>query len=192
GEVFLIGSSQKISWTATDNTGVANVDIDYSTDGGATYPNSIAAGVANSGSFVWTVPNTPTTQARVRVTAHDVVCSSSFDASDADFTIRNPVVTATAGGGGTISPNGAVSVPYGTNQAFTITADPCYSIADVVVDGSSVGPVPSYTFVNVTQDHTINATFSLIQYTITATNGPGGSIAPSGALTVGCGGSVTF
>src|SRR4029079_17207499 len=49
GELVLIGSSQKISWSATDNTGVANVDIAYSTDGGATYPFTIATGIPNSG-----------------------------------------------------------------------------------------------------------------------------------------------
>src|SRR5204863_2321397 len=64
-----------------------SVDLAYSTDGGATYPNVIATGIANSGTYVWTVPNTPTTAARVQVTAHDAACSSASDASDADFTI---------------------------------------------------------------------------------------------------------
>ena len=107
GEVWPIGTTQSITWTATDNTGVASVDLAYSTDGGATYPNAIATGIPNSGSFAWTVPNTPTTTARVRVTAHDAACGlTASDASDANFTIRNPIITASAGSGGTISPSG--------------------------------------------------------------------------------------
>src|SRR5262249_13645609 len=93
GESLTVGASYPITWTASDNVGVANVDIAYSTDGGATYPNAIATAVANSGSYPWTVPNTPTAMARVRVTAHDVNCSSGQDASDANFSIGGSVVT---------------------------------------------------------------------------------------------------
>ena len=63
--------------------------------------------------------NAPTTQARVRVTAHDTACNTAgSDASDADFTIRNPIITASAGANGSISPSGAVSVTYGGSAAF--------------------------------------------------------------------------
>lgn len=68
-------------------------------------------------------------------------------------------ITASAGLGGSISPSGAVSVNYGADQAFTITADTGYQIADVLVDGVSVSAVPSYTFTAVTADHTITASF---------------------------------
>lgn len=69
-------------------------------------------------------------------------------------------ITATAGPGGSIAPSGAVTVNHGANQTFTITPDPGYHIADVLVDGSSVGAVPTYTFTNVTADHTIEAIFA--------------------------------
>ena len=46
-------------------------------------------------------------------------------------------ITASAGTGGSISPSGSVSVNAGDNQTFNITADPCYSISDVIVDGVS-------------------------------------------------------
>ena len=72
----------------------------------------------------------------------------------------NPTITASAGAGGSISPSGSVVVPYNTNQSFTITADPCFSIAGVLVDGSSVGAVSSYTFTNVKANHTIAASFA--------------------------------
>ena len=68
-------------------------------------------------------------------------------------------ITASAGNGGMISPAGAVTVDEGKDQTFTITANNGYSIADVVVDGASVGAVDSYTFEDVTANHTINVTF---------------------------------
>ncbi len=192
GESWLVGSLHNITWTATDNVAVANVDLAYSTDGGATYPNAIATGIANSGSFAWTVPNTPTVQARVRVTAHDTGCATGSDDSNANFTIRDPIITATAGPNGSISPSGPVSVPSGSNQSFTISADPCYHIADVLVDGVSVGAVSSYTFNNVTVDHTISASFAINVYTIVASAGSGGSISPSGNVPVNCGSDQAF
>ena len=111
---------------------------------------------------------------------------------DASFSLNSFTITATAGANGSISPSGAVSVAYGADQTFTIAADACYSIADVLVDGVSVGPAASYTFTNVTADHTIDASFAPTTYTITATAGAGGSISPSGAVSVGCGANQAF
>lgn len=71
-----------------------------------------------------------------------------------DHTIR-----ASAGTNGTISPAGWTSVGEGGEQTFTITPDAGYAVAKVLVDGRSVGAVTSYTFRNVTQDHTIEAVF---------------------------------
>jgi len=68
-------------------------------------------------------------------------------------------ITATAGPGGSISPSGAVTVKSGDSATFTITPNSGYAISDVKVDGKSVGVVTSYTFTNVTADHTIEATF---------------------------------
>jgi len=68
-------------------------------------------------------------------------------------------LTATAGAGGSISPSGALMVSEGSNQTFIITPDEGYEIADVLVDGVSEGPVATYTFPNVQQDHTILASF---------------------------------
>ena len=69
-------------------------------------------------------------------------------------------IAATAGEGGSITPNGDVSVKEGASQTFAITADNGYEIADVLVDGSSVGAVESYTFSDVKANHTISASFS--------------------------------
>ena len=69
-------------------------------------------------------------------------------------------ITATAGEGGSITPNGDVSVKEGASQTFAITADNGYEIADVLVDGSSMGAVETYTFDEVKANHTISASFS--------------------------------
>jgi len=86
-------------------------------------------------------------------------------------------ITASAGSGGSISPSGAVSVNCGDSQTFTITPDTGYHISDVLVDDSSVGAVSSYTFSAVDKDHTIAATFTQDEYTLTVTVVGSGSVA---------------
>ncbi|MCX5850819.1 MAG: proprotein convertase P-domain-containing protein, partial [Deltaproteobacteria bacterium] len=110
------------------------------------------------------------------------------------FGIPTPVthiITASNGGNGTISPSGTVSVSGGENQTFTINPDTEYCIADVLVDGISVGAVSSYTFSNITSDHTIYASFCIC-HTITATAAAGGTISPSGATLVCFGESAAY
>ena len=68
-------------------------------------------------------------------------------------------IKATAGAGGTISPSGNAAVLYGRNKTFTITPDNGYAIADVKIDGQSIGAVKTYTFERVKGDHTIEAVF---------------------------------
>ena len=80
-------------------------------------------------------------------------------AKDADPVIRYRI-EASAGEGGSISPEGIVRVSQGGSQTFTITPDQGYKIEDVLVDGESVGPVSEYTFKNVRAWHTITVTFA--------------------------------
>ena len=101
-------------------------------------------------------------------------------------------ITPDAGPGGSITPSTAVEVTEGLDQNFAIAADANYHIADVLVDGFSVGAVTSYTFSNVTAGHTISASFALTTHTITASAGPGGSITPLGAVSVNDGSSQAF
>ena len=91
----------------------------------------------------------------------------------ANFAAVTYTITASAGSGGSIDPSGAVTVASESDQSFTIAADTGYSIADVVVDGSSVGAVSSHTFSNVTANHSISASFAINTYSLTtsATNG---------------------
>src|SRR5204863_167787 len=110
----------------------------------------------------------------------------------ASFAIDTYTITASAGANGSIAPNGAVSVNAGDNQSFTITPDTDYHVADVLVDGVSVGAVTSYTFTNVHATHTIAASFAIDTYTITASAGANGSIAPNGAVSVNAGDNQSF
>ena len=105
-------------------------------------------------------------------------------------------ITASAGENGYITPNGAVEVTIGDDQTFTITADDNYHILSVVVDEADVTAAVvenngEYTFTNVTENHTIAATFEadpVITYTITGTViGGHGTMTPDGSVAVNAG-----
>jgi SH3-like domain-containing protein len=110
----------------------------------------------------------------------------------ATFAIDTHTIAAAAGANGTISPSGAVTVNHGASQTFSITPDANYHVADVKVDGASVGAAASYTFTNVTANHTISATFAIDTHTIAAGAKAGGTISPSGMIQVIHGGSQSF
>ena len=72
-------------------------------------------------------------------------------------------ITAISGAGGTLAPSGQIIVAENDQQSFSIQASSGYQIAEVTVDGNSIGAVGSYTFNTVTADHTISVTFETIQ-----------------------------
>jgi len=93
---------------------------------------------------------------------------------------------------GTISP-GSLRVAAGLTQSFTLTPNPGYSLCAVVVDGTSVTPTGNTcTFQNVSSDHSISALFSPTAYSIVASTGPNGAIAPAGTSPVLPGASRTY
>jgi large repetitive protein len=107
---------------------------------------------------------------------------------------REFTITASAGSGGSITPSGAVKVDSAATQKFTITPNGGYRVASVLVDGGAVDSTTSYTFKNVTANHTIQANFVLdaVAHTITATASLHGSISPSGAVSVIDGANRSF
>ena len=168
---------------------------------GGTITPTGSVSVAHGGSQTFTItPDTGYTIAGVTVDGASVGAVSSYTFSNvttnhtisATFNAATYTITASAGTGGTITPSGSISVNHGANRNFAITPDPGYGVANVLVDGVSVGAVNSYTFNNVTENHTINATFALNTYTITASAGTGGTISPSGSVSVAHGGSQSF
>ena len=93
-------------------------------------------------------------------------------------TTTHTITSSVTGSNGTISPLGAVTVNDGEDQTFNISPDPHYHLADVVVDGSSVGAQTSYTFHDVKVDHTISASFAMntpLVTSISPTSGPVGT-----------------
>ncbi|MBI5324939.1 MAG: T9SS type A sorting domain-containing protein [Ignavibacteriae bacterium] len=111
-------------------------------------------------------------------------------------------ITATAGNHGTITmdgwelpipANGEYPVFYGENARFVITPDHGYKLDQVSVDGATVNPEPEHIFNYITGNHSITASFvPMNRYTITATAGTGGTVSPSGAVSVVEGDNQTF
>ena len=97
-------------------------------------------------------------------------------------------IVASAGTGGTIAPSGNITVAPGSDQTFTVTPEGGYAIEDVRVDGTSQGAETTYTFTNVTEDHTIAASFAVqptstpIPPVPTATTTPAPSGTPGPAI----------
>jgi hypothetical protein len=97
----------------------------------------------------------------------------------------NKLITASAGVNGSISPSGSVSVPYGSDQSFAITPNAGHVITDLVVDDVSQGDIPTYTFINVQQDHTIVASFAVAPPpTFTSITPSSGSIVGGTSVTI--------
>ena len=109
-------------------------------------------------------------------------------------------ITVVAGEHGTITHDateGDAVVNCGGSQSFTIIPDNCYKIGDVIVDGVTVrlDENNTYTFQNVTEDHTIEAAFAILTYTISVSAGEHGAIAHNnedGNAVVNCGGNQSF
>ncbi|MDX2197475.1 MAG: Ig-like domain-containing protein [Phycisphaerae bacterium] len=90
GEAVTGNQPTTITWSATDPSGIALVDIDLSLDNGATW-TPLARDLLNTGSTQWFPANRPTTSARVRVLALDNAQNRGSDTSNAGFTVARPL-----------------------------------------------------------------------------------------------------
>ena len=163
------GNTQCFNITALSNFFISSVVVDGVDQGNQTSP------------FSYCFPN--------------VTKNHSINASFQQF---GYMITPSAGVGGSISPSTVQNVTVGGSVGFTITADSCYTIGNVIVDGTSLGPQISpyvYQFSNVTADHAIHADFQIKTYNILVNQSNGGNITPAGTggvLQVNCGSSQTF
>ena len=110
-------------------------------------------------------------------------------------TVTKYTITPNAGVNGSIEPATSVEVNENGSITFTITPDQGFEIEDVLVDGVSQGAKSTHEFTDVTENHTISATFKEVepvQYTITPSAGDNGSIEPSTAITVNENDNTTF
>ncbi len=94
-EIWTVADAHNITWSTVGT--VTNVKLDYSTDSGATYPNSITASTANTGTYNWTIPDAISTTMKVRVMS--TTDTDAFDASNANFKIRGKFVVSAPNGG---------------------------------------------------------------------------------------------
>lgn len=134
GETVTAGASRSVTWSASDNVAVATVDLDYSANGGSSW-SAIASGLGNSGSFAWPVPNAPSTQALVRVTARDAAGNLASDASNAMFSIADQTAPTVA----VLSPDGGEAWDAGSTHAVTWNAADNVGVDSVNVDYSRSG-----------------------------------------------------
>ena len=112
------------------------------------------------------------------VTTYDFTNVTADHTIAASFAIDTFSITASAGANGSITPRGR-DRELRDHQTFSLTPATGYHVADVLVDGVSVGAVTTYNFTNVTADHTIAASFAIDTFTITASAGANGSITPT-------------
>jgi FtsP/CotA-like multicopper oxidase with cupredoxin domain/putative cell wall-binding protein len=132
---------------------------------------------------------------RYRVIAYNAAGEA---VSNAVTVVPNPyfdeyTITPTAGMGGAIAPSTAATVAAGSNSGtFTVTADSGFTIADVLVDGVSIGAASSYRFTGVVSDHTIWALFAPDTYDIVSTAGAHGAISPDTTQSVAVGADRTY
>lgn len=150
GVTWAGSSSQTVTWnvanTAAAPVSCATVNILLSTDGGLTYPTTLATGVPNNGSANVTAPNVATTTARVQV-----ACATSifFDISNTDFTITTAVNTPTSTP--TATPTVLVNTPTSTATATpttpgnTPTSTPTPTATTTPIAGSGIIYVSSST-----------------------------------------------
>jgi parallel beta-helix repeat protein len=138
------GESSTLSWQVTDATSI-----------------SISPGVGD-------VSGTPTgsyTVSPTETTTYTLTATNGAGPTTATVTVSVGTalveysLTAIAGEGGQISPEGVITVTEGGSQVFTIIPDGCHIIDEVLVDGLSIGTIDTYTFTDVQQDHTLYVSF---------------------------------
>jgi hypothetical protein len=91
-ETLAIGQTATLQWQATDNVSVSSVDLLLSRAGASGTFESVAAGVANTGSYGWIVTDPTTTNAFLKVVAHDLSGNNGEDLSDVGFKITDGIV----------------------------------------------------------------------------------------------------
>jgi hypothetical protein len=124
GEIWNVNTTQNITWNASSLYGPAY--IEYTLDGGATW-NIVSASAPNTGSYAWSVPFTPSTQAKIRIS--NVGNPSLNDVSNANFTIQIPTPVVTAPNGGETWYAGEIrNITWTPSTYFSTTVNLDYSL----------------------------------------------------------------
>lgn len=196
--------SQSGTYTVTASNGTCEVEGSVNvtinpvpevsiTENGNQLTANATSGTGNY-SYLWSANNATTQSTTISqdgnycVTVTDANECSASECSNTTLPDIDITISETEHG----SINGETSAEYGSDYTFTVTPDNCYEVASVTVNGTSVTPTNNiYTIANVTEAQSINATFSLISYSVTTLAGNGGTItgAPN---SVNCGEGYTF
>jgi hypothetical protein len=217
GETWAVGSAQTIVWSATDASGVApaGIDLELSTNDGASW-SPIATGLANTGSYAWTVPASVSTTARVRVTARDIHTNTAVASSASAFTIAGTTATSVSSSGSPSILGAAVSFSAHvavTGGSGTPTGSVQFSVdglsfgTPVGIDGSGNASSAATTSLTL-GSHTYSAAYSgsasflgsasttgtqVVRAQIVVTAGPNGTITPAaGTYTFDAGATPSF
>ncbi len=113
GESLITGTTHEITWTSTGMSGNDNVTIEYSPNNGVNWVKIVPT-TANNGSYDWTVPDNPSGNCLVRVSASDSDAGPS-DVSDEVFFIVSQISVIVT------SPNGGESLTVGSEHEITWT-----------------------------------------------------------------------
>jgi len=129
GQIYQGGSAQDITWNANDVDAGAllSVALEYTTDGSTYTP--IVSGLANVGSYTWTLPGETSQTVRVRATVSDTEATASDD-SDADFIIDTTAPTMTYDG------QSPISNAYGWNNTSVTLSWTCSDATSGVINGT--------------------------------------------------------
>ena len=93
-------------------------------------------------------------------------------------------ITTSAGSNGSITPSATVN--YGSSKTINMSPSTGYEVNEVIVDGINKGKITTYTFNNITDNHTISVTFKKLdeqKFTVNCTTVQNGniSVSPSSA-----------
>jgi len=131
GEQWCVGESCSISWNASSS--ITSVDISLSLDSGETYTYKIAEGVENNGYLPWQVP-VEAVGAANRIRIEDADDPSMSDASDIDFTVREPNLTLLGPGGGEEWQSGTLQMINWKSHCLNTRINIYYSTDDFIGD----------------------------------------------------------
>jgi len=196
--LILISCSHKAAWAAQVQI-AWNPSQDQEVSGYRVYHGTQSRTYSNiddaKANLTYKISNVPDTAPYyIAVTAYSSDAESDFSEELVVYSIRS-----SSSANGQILPSGTSIFAQGSSSTFSITPDTGYVIADVLVDGVSVGPVSRYTLSNLNACHTISAVFSSSSsdntpatFTISADARTGGTISPSGNTTVSSGSSLKY
>lgn len=156
GETWKIGTTQQINYSTTGGTN--NVKIEYSTNNGSTW-NTITNSTSG-GSYNWSVPNTPSTLALIRI--EDVNNACNWDQSDAVFTIDDHITIITPNGGESVVGCESFTINWiagGTTGFYDLeySTDNGTTWNTIVANHFTNSTTPSYTWSPLPSVNTTNA-----------------------------------